>query len=108
MTGWLIALGVLVVLWLLGRIRLGIRVEYNQGATAVRLRIGPFPITLYPQKEAETPAEPVQEKKKKRGKQDRPEMKKQKQRHSIPPVGQLLEMAAQAAGPCVGRSAWMN
>ena len=98
MTGWLIALGVLVVLWLLGRIRLGIRVEYNQGATAVRLRIGPFPITLYPQKEAETPAEPVQEKKKKRGKQDRPEMKKQKQRHSIPPVGQLLEMAAQAAG----------
>ena len=63
MTGWLIALGVLVVLWLLGRIRLGIRVEYNQGATAVRLRIGPFPITLYPQKEAETPAEPVQEEK---------------------------------------------
>ena len=98
MTGWLIALGVLVVLWLLGRIRLGIQVEYNQGATTVRLRIGPFPITLYPQKEVETPAEPVQEKKKKRGKQDRPEMKKQKQRHSIPPVGQLLELAAQAAG----------
>ncbi len=35
-------------------------------------------------------------------------MKKQKQRHSIPPVGQLLEMAAQAAGARVGRSAWMN
>lgn len=82
--------------------------EYNQGATTVRLRIGPFPITLYPQKEVETPAEPVQEKKKKRGKQDRPEMKKQKQRHSIPPVGQLLELAARPPGPCVGRSAWMN
>lgn len=68
MTGWLIALGVLVVLWLLGRIRLGIQVEYNQGATTVRLRIGPFPITLYPQKEVETPAEPGSGEKEKTGK----------------------------------------
>ena len=39
MTGWLIALVVLVVLWLLGRIRLGIQVEYNQGATLSLIHI---------------------------------------------------------------------
>ena len=51
MTGWLIALAVLAVLWLLGRIRLGVRARYEEGKAEVRLLIGPVKIALYPPKE---------------------------------------------------------
>lgn len=98
MTGWLIALAVLAVLWLLGRIRLGVRASYEKGKTEVRLLIGPVRITLYPPKER--PEETAQPDKHKR-----PEKKRQKagegvkkEAHPKPPVGQLLELAAQAAG----------
>lgn len=97
MTGWLIALAVLAALWLLGRVRLGLRMRHEEGKTVVRLLIGPWNITLYPPKEKREKAAKA-EKKGQRQAEKRAKGQERKPSHSMPPFGQLLELGAQAAG----------
>lgn len=98
MTGWLIALAVLAVLWLLGRIRLGVRARYEEGKAEVRLLIGPVKIALYPSKERAEKADRPEKGKKETKKRQKAGEGAKKTAHPMPPVGQLLELAAQAAG----------
>ena len=50
MTWLAVAAGVILLLWLLGRIRLGADAEYSDQGLAARLRIGKIYIQLYPAK----------------------------------------------------------
>ena len=93
MTGWLIALGVLAALWLLGRVRLGVRAEYREGTASVRLRAGPLSLQVYPapRREKKTRKKPEKTGEKKPARAAAP-------KHGLPPAGQLAELACQAAG----------
>lgn len=67
MRGLYIALGVLLALWLISRIRVGGLVEYSAEGVLVLLRLGPFRIELFPGTPEEEQADkPPREKRKKR------------------------------------------
>lgn len=97
MTGWLIALAVLVALWLLGCIRLGVRMRHEEGKAVVQLLVGPWKITLYPLKKQRKKTTKT-EKKTKQQTEKKAGSREKKTPRSMPPVGQMLELAAQAAG----------
>lgn len=67
MRGLYIALGVLLVLWLISLIRVGGIAEYSAEGVLVRLRAGPFKVELFPGKPAgEKKSKPSKEQKKKK------------------------------------------
>lgn len=96
MTVLMTLLIVLAVLWLISLIRLGGWVQYSGEGLAVRLLIGPFRLTLLPRKEK------LQKKRKekkppKKKKKEKPE-KTVRPRRKLPPVPELLRLAADTAG----------
>ncbi|MGM9538387.1 MAG: DUF2953 domain-containing protein [Candidatus Onthomonas sp.] len=50
MTGWIIAVSIMLVLFLLSLLRLGAEVSYNEAGLTLRVRIGQIRITLYPRR----------------------------------------------------------
>ena len=99
MTFLKVLLIILLVLWLLSRLRIGGRVRYGQEGLFVTALIGPLRIRLLPAKEK--PA------KKKIKKEKKPKKEKPPKERKPPPEGQpgtlsrlmkLLPIAAQAAG----------
>lgn len=51
MSGWAVAAGVLLALWLLARLRLGVQAAFLQGQPQLVLRLGTLPIRLLPARE---------------------------------------------------------
>lgn len=116
MTFLRVLLIVLVVLWLLGRIRLGGWVRYDGDGLAVKVLAGPLRFTVFPQKplsEAEKAARKAREEKrraKKEAKKAKAEARKAKKKAkrgekepekkggALPPLLDLLPLAAEAAG----------
>lgn len=106
MTGLYIALGVLLVLWLISLLRVGGIVEYSADGVEAWLRIGPFRVRLFPKKPGkEKPPEhkkKPQKEKKAKGKKP-PEEKppvplKEKVGGALSLFQELLPVALEAAG----------
>lgn len=103
MTGWLIAGGVVVLVWLLGCIRLGMGASHmEEEGVRVWVRVGPAKITLYPRpkkKEAkphkEKPSKPAKEKKPKEKKKTREPLTREQ---ILSLVRQLIPLSLEAAG----------
>lgn len=99
MTFLKVLLIVLVVLWLISRLRVGADGQYKEERFSLRVIAGPFRLTLLPAKEktAEKKAKPKKEKKKKppegEGTTEQPKAKRK-----LPPIMDLLLLAIEAAG----------
>lgn len=102
MTRLYVALGVLLVLWLISRIRVGGIVEYSAEGPLVLLRIGPFKVELFPGKPKERKAakrpKKRREKKEKKGKAQEPPTLKEKAGGALALFRELLPVALEAAG----------
>jgi len=120
MTFLRVLLIILAVLWLLGRIRLGGWVRYDENGLAVKVLAGPLRFTVFPRKplsEAEKAARKAREgkkrakqeakkaraearkaKKKARRGEKRPGEEPEKKGGALPPLLDLLPLAAEAAG----------
>lgn len=103
MTALYIVLAVLAVFALIGLIRVGARVRFDESGLCVRARAGPLRIQVFP------PAKPKKEKppKAKKEKKTKPLRKKRREEAQPPPkpkgailtlVRQLIPLALQAAG----------
>lgn len=103
MIGWIIAGGVIVLLWLIGCIRLGVGGSHTQEeGVRVWIRMGPAQITLYPRPK-KGKSRPVREKKPKPPKEKKPEKEKKPKRplskdEIIALVQKLIPLALEAAG----------
>ncbi len=112
MTFLKVLLIIAAVLWLIGRIRLGAMVQYDEDGVLVKAIAGPLKIVVFPQKEL-SPEEKAKRKAKERDKQKRAEEKKAKKeakrkKHqeehqekkggALPPFTKLLPLVAEAAG----------
>ncbi len=112
MTFLKVLLIIVTVLWLIGRIRLGMLVQYDEDGVLVKAIAGPLKIAVFPQKEL-SPEEKAKRKAKARDKQKRAEAKKTKReakrkKHqeehqekkggALLPFTKLLPLAADAAG----------
>lgn len=89
----------LLLLWLLGRIRVGGRVDYTEDGLTVRLCLGRFWKTVYP-------APPKGEKPKKRkGRKPEPQPGERSERKggAVGPLLELFPVAAEAAGALLRR-----
>ena len=53
MTGWMILLIVLAILWLISRVRLGGAVGFSEGVLSVDVKVGPLRLAILPRKEKE-------------------------------------------------------
>lgn len=82
MTGLYIALGILLVLWLISLLRVGGIVEYSEQGVLIQLRIGPFKVELLPGK----PKEEKPPKREKKPKKEKKKKAKQKPPEEKPPV----------------------
>ena len=101
MTGWMVLLVTLAVLFLLSRVRLGGLVRYGSGeGLLARLILGPVRLTLYPPREKPEKKEKPAKKKRKKPKKEPPEGEKKAEGHkrTLPPIPELLALAAEAAG----------
>ncbi len=72
MSGWMIFAIVLLVLFLLGQVRTGVRAEYNAGGVFVWARLGPIELRVFP-----LPAKEEKKPKKKKEKPKKPEKPKE-------------------------------
>lgn len=96
MKGWLIALGVLFCLWLVGRLRLGVFLTHQESLT-LRLRVGVFRFVVIPKPE-KAEKKPKKAKKEKKT-TEKPE--KGAEKKIADPVGlvlKLLPLLTEAAG----------
>lgn len=102
MTGWIIAGAVVLLLWLLSRVRLGVGASRTrEGENRVWVRVGPKPITLWPRPKRK-PSKPDKEKKAKPPKEKKPKKEKPPRRpltreQIISLVRQLVSLALEAA-----------
>ncbi len=107
-----VLLVIAAVLWLIGRIRLGAMVQYDEDGVLVKAIAGPLKLTVFPQKEL-SPEEKAKRRAKERDKKKRAEAKKAKEeakrkKHqeehqekkggALPPFTKLLPLVAEAAG----------
>ena len=90
-----------LVVFLLSRVRLGGVAEYRDEVFSLRLILGPVRVTLFPrEKKKDTPKpekKPVREKKS-GGNEPSKEGGGEKTRRKLPPLGDLLMLALEAAG----------
>lgn len=99
MTVLKVLLIVIAVLWLISRIRLGGWVQYSGEGLAAKVLIGPFRLTLLPRKEKPQKKSEKEKSEKKRKKKKKPEKEKaEKPKRKLPPVPELLRLAAETAG----------
>lgn len=96
MTFLKVLLVLIAVFWLLSLIRLGASVRYETGTVFLRLVVGPFRITLLPAKEKKKP--PKEKKKAKKAAEEPEKQPDEKKKRKLPPVSELLSLAAEAAG----------
>lgn len=99
MTWPAIVAGILLFLWLLGRIRLGGDVEYSDQGVLARLRIGAFHIQLYPAKKKKKREKKEEKKPSSKPAQEEDE-KEEKERKGgkLGPIQKYLPLVGQAAG----------
>ena len=94
MNWWQIGLLVLLLLWLLGRIRLGGDVEYSAEGLRARVRFGVFHLTVFPMKK-----KPEEKKKPKEKKAKPPEKtKKAKRGGGLERFKRYVSLGCEAAG----------
>ena len=76
---WLwIILGVIALLWLIGRIRVGAHIALLANSPTVRVKIGPFGIQVYPAKKSDKPPKEKKSNQKKAAKKAAKAAQKQK------------------------------
>lgn len=100
MTGWIILIAILAVLFFISLIRLGGRAIYGPNGFSVYVMIGPGRIQLFPKKDGSDKKEAKPEKKRKKKKERKPK-KSEKQVDKPGTVGRVLELlpvVAEAAG----------
>ncbi|MCD8004987.1 MAG: DUF2953 domain-containing protein [Oscillospiraceae bacterium] len=102
MTGWLVAVGVLLLLVLLGQLRLGAAAGCPEdGAVYLSLRVGPFRFRLLPAREKpkaeKKPKRPEKERKKKKPERQKKQAAKGK-RDMLSLALRMVPPAAKAAG----------
>lgn len=102
MNGWAILALVLPALFLLGQIRMGGAVQYDQSGPEVRVRVGPIRVLVYPRPKREKPQrekKPEQKgpKKSKKAKPE-PETSPPSKGGTLDLIKELLPIALEAAG----------
>lgn len=111
MTGLYIALGILLVLWLISLLRVGGIVEYSEQGVLIQLRIGPFKVELFPgkPKEKRPPKHEKKPQKEKRAKEKKPPGEKppvplkEKVGGALSLFQELLPVGLEAAGKLLRR-----
>ena len=100
MTGWIILLGILLVLFLISLIRLGGRAKYGPDGFYAYVLAGPAKIQLFPSKPKDEtkPAKPKKEKKKKEKPAPAKEHTNEEKPGTVGRVMKLLPAVAEAAG----------
>lgn len=98
MTFFKVLLVILAVLWLISRVRLGGLVQYSEEGALFRVIVGPLKITLFPAKEKKPQKEKAQKERKKKAAKKPPEETQEPKGGALPPVMELLPLAAEAAG----------
>ncbi|MCD7880336.1 MAG: hypothetical protein LUG47_01400 [Clostridiales bacterium] len=105
MTGWIIFLIILLLLFLLTLVRVGVEFSYGEEGISLRIRLGKIHITLLPQK-------PKPEKQEKKAKKPREAKKKEPQeapteeqkKGGLPlPLMELISLAIDAVGQLLSR-----
>ncbi len=92
MAGILVAVGLLLFFWLLGRVPLTAAADYEEETFSARAKIGFFPIQLYP------PKEKAPKKKKQTKKKPEPQAAKKSKTDVKVLLPDLIPLAIQAAG----------
>ena len=87
MNGWVVLLIVLAVLFLIGRLKVGVAAQFAEDGLTVRARLGPLRIKVFPLPKREKKEKPKKEKKKKPPKEPKEGEKAPK------PKGGALELA---------------
>lgn len=102
MTFLKVLLVILVVLWLIGRVRIGAEARYSAEVFSLRVIAGPFRIGILPgkEKDPEKLEKPKKEKKAKKKKAPTKEGEGEKAgpRRKLPPIMDLILLAMEAAG----------
>lgn len=100
MTGWIILIVILAVLFLISLIRLGGRAKYGPEGFSAVLMAGPVRIQLFPPKpkDESKPAKPKKEKKKKEKPAAEKDHESQEKPGTVGRIMQLLPTVAEAAG----------
>ena len=95
MTAVKVLLVLLLLLFLIGRIRLGGMVEYSAQGISAQLRVGGFWLRLYPREKKKEESKPAKKRKRKKPTKNEPEEKKG---GSLALLKQYLPLVGEAAG----------
>lgn len=100
MTFLKVLLIVLVLLWLISRIRIGAEAWYREENFGLKVIVGPFRLEMLPAKEKPTGKKEArhQKAKKKKGTEAEGEAERKKPKRKLPPIMDLLLLAIEAAG----------
>ncbi|MCC8182191.1 MAG: hypothetical protein LIO45_04345 [Clostridiales bacterium] len=108
MTGWIILLGILLLLFLLTLVRVGVEFSYGEEGVSLRIRLGRFRITLLPQKpkpeKKNQKAKKTKPKKEKKKKEPKAEPVEEQKKGGLPlPLMELISLAIDAVGQLLSR-----
>lgn len=98
MTALKILLGILLALWLLGRIRVGGEGEYGEEGLFIKVKAGPFKIHVYPVKKKDKPSKEKREKESKKKEEAAGEGEKLSKGGALTMVKAGLPLIGEAAG----------
>ncbi|MCD8382013.1 MAG: hypothetical protein LUC30_03725 [Clostridiales bacterium] len=105
MTGCIIFLSILLLLFLLTLVRVGVEFSYGEEGISLRLRLGRFHITLLPQKpKSEKKPKKAGEKKAKKEKAPQETSDEEQKKGGLPlPLMELISLAIDAVGQLLSR-----
>ena len=100
MTFWIVLAGILIVLWLLGRIRVGAAVKYSEAGFFLNVKAGPARLQILPSKPSKKENKPRQKKKtaEKSAVPDETVKPKRSVKDTVSVVLEFLPLVGEAAG----------